>query len=130
MSESMVTERKPLETVWTFIDACTRGVPDSAGEVLHPQIHYRALIANGHSMEERGRDSVLREFREFVDHNGKPEVVHQTIERIGPYVRWSTCWRVRRDGEPSLFEWYALLKVEDGRITRFDEVCTGRVPQA
>jgi hypothetical protein len=127
---SVTATANPLEIVRGFTEACAAGKPEDAAHLVHPHIRFRALIANGNDQQLSGRDALVAEYRAFIDHYGQPEPLHQNVEQVGSLYRWSTRWRMTKDGEASLFEWHGYMAVEDGLITRFDEVCTGRQPEA
>lgn len=128
-SPAPATADDPLSVVRSFVDACASH-PALATRLLHPEIPYRALIANGAVIEHRDRGALVGEWRDFLVAYGKPEILDNVIEPVGHLIRWSARWRVTRDGERSVFEWHGFLTVTDGLITRFDEVCTGRLPAA
>jgi hypothetical protein len=127
---SVTTTANPLEVVRRFTEACAAGRPEDGAHLVHPDIRFRALIANGAEQTVEGRDAIIAEYRAFIDHYGWPEPLHQNVEQVGSLYRWSTRWRMTKDGEASLFEWHGYMAVEDGLITRFDEVCTGRQLEA
>lgn len=130
MSETTMTETSPLEVVRTFADAYAHGDPAPAAHLLHPDVQEKAVVAGGYEADTRGRNAVLAELEAFLAPYGRPEILHQSIEPIGPYFRWSIRWRLQKGDVISLIDKLAFVTVEDGMITRFDVACTGRVPEA
>lgn len=129
MSETTITETSALEVVRTFADAYAHGDAAPAAHLLHPDVQEKAVVAGGYEVDARGRDAILAELDEFLAPYGRPEIVHQSIEPIGPYFRWSLRWRLQKGDETSLLDKLTFVTAEDGLITRFDVACTGRMPE-
>lgn len=129
MSQSTTTVRNPLEVARVFTDAYARGDTASVAHLLHSQIHERAVVAGGYDVDVRGRDAYLAEIRDFLTRHQEPVILHHSVEPVGNLFRWSLRWRLHEDGNAVLIDKHAFLTIENGLITRVDEVCTGKLPE-
>ncbi len=86
-------------------------------------------INPGGYVEFRGPTELIEEAREFTGRYGDPEVLELAVEPAGPLVRVVNRWRLRRDGEPVLCDFYELLTVEGDRVAQIDLVCSGIIPE-
>ena len=118
-----------LDVARAFADAYARGDAAAAAQWLAPDVQEREIVP-GAIVDQRGREAVVAELRDFLRPYGPPEVLAHVVEPLGPLVRWSTRWRLRGAGEPRQVEWHAFLSVEDGLVTRLDAVCSGVVADA
>lgn len=125
MSEiQAVAERTALQVGTEFARAYARGDFDRVRELVAPGILEREVNPGGY-IELRGPDELIAEARDFTGRYGEPEVLELTTEMAGPLVRVINRWRLRRQGEPVLCDFYELLRVESGRVAQIDLVCSG-----
>lgn len=129
MPQSTTTVRNPLEVARAFTDAYARGETASVAHLLHSQIHERAVVAGGYDVDVRGRDAYLAEIRDSLAPYQPPVILHHSVEPVGHLFRWSLRWRLSEAGNTTLIDKHAFLTIENGLVTRVDEVCTGKLPE-
>jgi len=128
MSQATVPTSTALETATEFARAYAEGDYQRVRELVTDDVLEREINPRGYS-EFRGPDELVEEAREFTDKYGDPEVLELTAAMVGPLVRVINRWRLRRDGEPVLCDFYELLRIESGHVAQMDVVCTGVVTE-
>jgi ketosteroid isomerase-like protein len=124
-----VTERTALDVGTEFARAYAEGDHERVRELVAPDLLQREINPAGY-VEMRGPDELIAEVRDFTGRYGEPEVLELTTEMAGPLVRAVNRWRLSRDGEPVLCDFYELLRIESGRVAQIDLVCSGVLPEA
>lgn len=122
---STVTE---LQTATEFARAYAEGNFARVRELVAPDVLQREINPGGY-IELRGPDALIGEAREFTGRYGDPEVLELSTEMAGPVVRVINRWRLRRESESVLCDFYELVRVENGRVAQIDLVCSGAVPE-
>lgn len=131
MSDRQVlAKRTALETATEFARAYAEGDYERVRELVSSDVLLEREINPGGHIDLRGPDELIAEARQFTGRYGDPEVLELTVEMAGPLVRVINRWRHRRLGQPMLCDFYELLRIEDGRVTQIDLVCSGAVPES
>lgn len=122
------TTSSALAIAEEYARAYAEGDYERVRELVAHDVLEREINPGGY-VEFRGPAELIGEAREFTGKYGDPEVLELTVEPAGPLVRVINRWRLRRDGEPVLCDFYELLTVEGDRVTRIDLVCSGTIPE-
>ena len=117
-----------LEIAERYARAYADGDYERVREFVSQDVLEREINPGGY-VEFRGPAELIDEAREFTGKYGDPEVLELTVEPAGPLVRVINRWRLRRDGEPVLCDFYELLTVEGDKVARIDLVCSGTIPE-
>jgi hypothetical protein len=128
MATETTTTASALEIARAFASAYAEGDYDRVRELVTPDVLEREINPGGY-VEFRGPDELIEEAREFTGKYGDPEVLELTVEPAGPLLRVINRWRLRREGEPVLCDFYELLSIEAGRVSQIDLVCSGTIPE-
>lgn len=122
------TSSAALQIAAEFARAYAAGDYDRVRELVTEDVLEREINPGGY-VEFRGPIELIEEAREFIAKYGDPEVLELAVEPAGPLVRVINRWRLRRDGEPVLCDFYELLTVQGARVARIDVVCSGTIPE-
>jgi len=117
-----------LEIAEEYARAYAGGDYDRVRGLVTEDVVEREINAGGY-VELHGPAELISEAREFTRRYGRPEILELAVEPAGPLVRVINRWRLRRDGEPVLCDFYELLTVEGDRVAQIDVVCSGTVPE-
>lgn len=123
-----VAKRTALKAGTEFARAYAAGDYERVRELVAADVLEREINPRGF-IELRGPDELIAEAREFTGRYGDPEVLELATQMAGPLVRVINRWRLHRDGEPVLCDFYELLRIDDGRVRQIDLVCSGVVPE-
>lgn len=123
-----MTSSAVLEIAGEYARAYADGDYERVRELVTEDVFEREINPGGY-VEFRGPNELIAEACEFTDKYGAPEILELAVEPAGPLVRVINRWRLRRDGEPVLCDFYELLTVEGGRVARIDLVCSGTIPE-
>ena len=97
-------------------------------ELVTEDVLEREINPGGY-VEFRGPEELIDEAREFTGRYGDPEVLELAVQPAGPLVRVINRWRLRRDGQPVLCDFYELLAFRGDRVARIDVVCSGTITE-
>jgi hypothetical protein len=129
MPTTPIVTKRPLEVIRCFADAYARGEAGSVSHLLHGRVRTRTIVAGGSEGGRLGPDAVIDEARAFLVPYGRPEILYQTVEQLGPLFHWSMRLRLQGKDETVLVERHAFLSVGNGLITNIDAVCSGKLPE-
>ena len=125
---TQTTRSLALEIAEEYARAYAAGNYDRVLELVADDVLEREINPGGY-VEFRGPAELIEEAREFTAKYGDPEVLELVVEPAGPLVRVINRWRLRRDGEPVLCDFYELLAIKGGRVAQIDLVCSGTIPE-
>lgn len=123
-----ISQASALEIGTEFARAYAAGEYERVRELVAPDVLEREINPRGY-IEVRGPDKLIEEARDFTARHGDPEILELTTEMAGPLVRVINRWRHhgQQHEEPVLCDFYELLRIDDGRVTQIDLVCSGVV---
>ena len=122
------TTSSALGVAEEYARAYAEGDYERVRELVTQDVLEREINPGGY-VQFRGPAELIDEAREFTGKYGDPEVLELTVEPAGPLVRVINRWRLQRDGEPVLCDFYELLTVEGGKVAQIDLVCSGTIPE-
>jgi ketosteroid isomerase-like protein len=113
-----------LEVGRGFAEAYARADYAGVEALLDPNVRYREITPS-RVLEASGPAAILDEEREFLDRYDLHETLELAIARVGDRVGARTRWRLHRDEQVEVVEWFEYMTVQDGRIVKLDAVCSG-----
>jgi hypothetical protein len=129
MAQATAVDTEPVTADWKkmgeqIVECLGARDFERLADSFHPQVRCRLLIPAG-LLTPLGASNLAGKYRQWFGEADRFNIERSRISRVGDCLCVGYSIRLREEGTWYLVEQQTFSQVEDGRIARFDLMCSG-----